>query len=220
MRNQKLQFIIFSAFSIPSSCSSRFSEMEWLSGSFHGKFTSLIFSILLTSIKFFYSSKSLRTPSNMFIINLAICDFVMMAKAPIFIYNAFSRGFASGTLGCKIFALMGSFSGIGAGMTNAAIAYDRYSTIAKPLSGRLSMKKAFLMLFLIWFYTTPWAVIPFMELWGRFVPEGYLTVRLIYKILKNSNLLFNSHVHLTTCPTPLIITCLLAPSLYSHMLSQ
>lgn len=112
----------------------------------------------------------------MFIINLAICDFAMMAKAPIFIYNAFNRGFASGILGCKIFGLLGSLSGIGAGMTNAAIAYDRYNTIARPMDGRLSMKKAFLMLFLIWFYTIPWAVVPFVELWGRFVPEGYLTV--------------------------------------------
>lgn len=125
----------------------------------------------------------------MFIINLAICDFVMMAKAPIFIYNTFNRGFASGILGCKIFALMGSFSGIGAGMTNAAIAYDRYNTIARPLDGRLSMKKAILMLFLIWFYTTPWAVIPFLELWGRFVPEGYLTVNFLIFSQYFSNIL-------------------------------
>jgi r-opsin len=111
----------------------------------------------------------------MFIINLAICDFVMMLKAPIFLYNTFYRGFASGILGCKIFALMGSLSGIGAGMTNAAIAYDRFSTIARPLDGRLSMTKAMVMIFLIWGYTIPWAIAPYMELWGRFVPEGFLT---------------------------------------------
>lgn len=100
---------------------------------------------------------------------------MMMAKAPIFIYNSFNRGFASGILGCKIFALMGSLSGIGAGITNACIAYDRYNTIARPLDGRLSMTKAFVVLFLIWFYTIPWAVVPFIELWSRFVPEGFLT---------------------------------------------
>lgn len=77
------------------------------------------------------------------------------------------RGFETGILGCKIFAIMGSFSGIGAGMTNAAIAYDRYSTIARPLDGRLSMTKAILFVFLIWLYTTPWAVAPFLEIWGR-----------------------------------------------------
>ena len=50
----------------------------------------------------------------------------MMIKAPIFIYNSFNTGFATGHLGCQIFAFIGSLSGIGAGMTNAAIAYDRY----------------------------------------------------------------------------------------------
>lgn len=62
----------------------------------------------------------------MFVVNLAICDFFMMVKAPIFIYNSMNTGFALGHMGCQIFAFIGSLSGIGAGMTNAAIAYDRY----------------------------------------------------------------------------------------------
>lgn len=49
-----------------------------------------------------------------------------MAKAPIFIYNSAMRGFATGTIGCQIFSVMGAYSGIGAAMTNACIAYDRY----------------------------------------------------------------------------------------------
>lgn len=61
----------------------------------------------------------------MLILNLAIFDFIMMAKAPIFIYNSAMRGFATGALGCQIFSVMGSYSGIGASMTNACIAYDR-----------------------------------------------------------------------------------------------
>lgn len=72
-----------------------------------------------------YSAKSLRTPSNVFIVNLAICDFLMMVKTPIFIYNSFTRGFTLGHLGCQIFSFIGSLSGIGAGATNACIAYDR-----------------------------------------------------------------------------------------------
>lgn len=116
------------------------------------------------------SAKSLRTPSNMFVVNLAFCDFMMMLKAPIFIYNSFNRGYASGHLGCQIFAFMGSLSGIGAGMTNACIAYDRYTTIANPLDGKLTRTKAFLMIFFVWMYTIPWAVLPLLEIWGRFVP--------------------------------------------------
>lgn len=53
----------------------------------------------------------MRTPSNIFVVNLAICDFMMMLKTPIFIYNSFNRGFALGVAGCRIFAVVGSFSG-------------------------------------------------------------------------------------------------------------
>ncbi|XP_044736045.1 opsin, ultraviolet-sensitive-like [Chrysoperla carnea] len=123
----------------------------------------------------FSSAKALRTPSNMFVVNLAICDFMMMLKAPIFIYNSFNRGFATGHLGCQIFAFMGSLSGIGAGATNACIAYDRYTTIAKPFDGKMTSTKALVMIIAVWMYTLPWGILPLLEFWGRFVPEGYLT---------------------------------------------
>ncbi|CAG9561253.1 unnamed protein product [Danaus chrysippus] len=123
----------------------------------------------------FLTTKSLRTSSNLLILNLAISDFIMMAKAPLFIYNSALRGFAAGDLGCQIFALMGSYSGIVASMTNACIAYDRHSTITRPLDGRLSQGKALLMIACVWIYATPWSLLPLFKVWGRFVPEGYLT---------------------------------------------
>lgn len=83
---------------------------------------------------FICSAKSLRTASNVFVINLAICDFTMMLKTPIFIYNSFNHGYALGSTGCQIFALMGSLSGIGAAITNACIAYDRYSVNSLNIS--------------------------------------------------------------------------------------
>ncbi|KAG8312864.1 Melanopsin [Homalodisca vitripennis] len=120
-------------------------------------------------------AKNLRTPSNMFVVNLALCDFVMMLKTPIFIYNSFKLGFALGQFGCQVFGIMGSLSGIGASATNAVIAYDRYSTIARPLEGRMSKGKAFLFILMIWAYVTPWVFLPASQTWGRYVPEGYLT---------------------------------------------
>ncbi|XP_019755582.2 opsin, ultraviolet-sensitive [Dendroctonus ponderosae] len=123
----------------------------------------------------FTTAKSLRTASNMFVVNLAFCDFMMMLKAPIFLYNSFHFGFATGHTGCQVFAGMGTLSGIGAGMTNAAIAYDRYSTITKPFDGKITRTKAMLIVLLIWFYTVPWVVMPILEIWGRYVPEGFLT---------------------------------------------
>ncbi|XP_058797459.1 opsin, ultraviolet-sensitive isoform X2 [Phymastichus coffea] len=123
----------------------------------------------------FCSAKSLRTPSNIFVVNLAILDFMMMMKTPIFIYNSFNTGFALGHLGCEIFGVMGTISGMGAGMTNAAIAYDRYSTIARPLDGKLSRGQVIMLVTLIWTYVLPWALMPLLGVWGRFAPEGYLT---------------------------------------------
>lgn len=111
----------------------------------------------------------------MFVVNLAICDFFMMVKTPLFIYNSFNRGFATGHLGCQIFAFIGSLTGIGAGVTNACIAYDRYTTIAKPFDGKLTRTKALFMIMGVWIYAVPWGVLPLLEFWGRFVPEGYLT---------------------------------------------
>lgn len=116
------------------------------------------------------SAKSLQTPSNIFVINLAICDFMMMTKTPIFIYNSFNRGYALGHTGCQAFAFIGSLSGIGAAITNACIAYDRYNVIANPFEGKLTKIKAIFFVVLVWFYTIPWAVFPLLQIWGRFVP--------------------------------------------------
>lgn len=118
----------------------------------------------------FGSSAALRTPSNVFVVNLALCDFMMMLKAPIFIFNSFHRGFATGVTGCQLFAAMGSLSGIGAGMTNACIAYDRFNVITRPFHAKMTRLKAIMIVLLVWGYTIPWTVLPLMEIWGRFVP--------------------------------------------------
>ncbi|XP_074036764.1 opsin, ultraviolet-sensitive [Leptinotarsa decemlineata] len=123
----------------------------------------------------FSSAKSLRTASNMFVVNLAFCDFIMMLKSPIVIYNSFYHGFATGYSGCRIFGVMGTLSGIGAGATNACIAYDRYTTITRPFDGKITRTKAMVMIAFVWIYTTPWMVLPAFEIWGRYVPEGFLT---------------------------------------------
>lgn len=152
------------------------------------------------------SAKSLQTPSNIFVVNLAICDFLMMIKTPIFIYNSFNRGFASGIVGygilisfqqmskrlsnilfsCQVFAFIGSLSGIGAGMTNACIAYDRYNVITRPFESKLTRTKALFIVFLIWGYTVPWAVLPLMEVWGRYVPGEWFCLVQSVKRFKQS----------------------------------
>lgn len=123
-----------------------------------------------------------------------------MLKAPIFLYNTFHKGFAAGHVGCQIFAFVGSLSGIGAGMTNAFIAYDRCSTITCPFERKLTKTKAFVMILFIWCYTIPWAVLPLLEIWSRFVP-GILNIITIYLLFINFNFLIAVFLegYLTSC---------------------
>ncbi|XP_055840462.1 opsin Rh3 isoform X3 [Episyrphus balteatus] len=123
----------------------------------------------------FCSAKSLRTPSNIFVINLAVCDFLMMSKTPVFIYNSFNCGFAMGHNGCLIYGIIGAYTGIAASLTNAFIAYDRFNVITRPMAGKTTQIKAILIVVFIYLYATPFVVLPASEFWGRFVPEGYLT---------------------------------------------
>lgn len=153
--------------------------------------------VLFCVFIFSFSAKSLRTSSNIFVINLAVCDFLMMSKIPILVYNSFHHGMALGPFWCEIYGLIGSLAGIGAAITNAFIAYDRcillnikshwtenwtklyyfcrYSVIANPMNGKMSMTKAIFSLILIWSYVLPWSLFPYLKLWGRFVAEGFLS---------------------------------------------
>nr|WCQ76399.1 ultraviolet sensitive opsin 2 [Notolioon sp. CRS 2022] len=169
----------------------------------------------------FSSAKTLRTPSNMFVVNLAFCDFIMFMSNPIFIYNSFNRGYASGHLGCQIYAFVGSLSGIGAGMTNACIAYDRYTTIAKPFDGKLTRTKAFLMIICIWGYTLPWATLPLFEVWGRYVPEGFLTACSFDYLLDTfDNHMFVAVIFICSYVIPMSMIVYFYSQIVSHVISH
>jgi r-opsin len=47
-------------------------------------------------------------------------------------------------------------------------------TIARPFDGRVTKGRALVMLIFVWAYTLPWAIMPAMEVWGRFVPGEIL----------------------------------------------
>lgn len=123
-----------------------------------------------------FRSKSLRTPSNMLVINLAFCDFVMLAMGPIVVYNSFYKGYELGHAGCQLAGILTSYSGIAAGMTNAAIAYDRYNVITNPMEGGMLMGKAIMLIVLIYVYATPLVIAPYTMVWNRFVPGKILNI--------------------------------------------
>lgn len=123
----------------------------------------------------FSTSKSLRTASNMFIVSLAVFDMLMMCEMPMFLVNCFMERMIGWELGCDIYALFGSISGMGQAITNAAIAFDRYRTISCPIDGRLNSKQAAVLVAFTWFWATPFSVMPMLRVWGRYTTEGFLT---------------------------------------------
>ncbi|KAK5612388.1 Melanopsin-A [Crenichthys baileyi] len=125
----------------------------------------------------FSRSRSLRTPANMFIINLAITDLLMcITQSPIFFTTSMHKRWIFGEKGCELYAFCGALFGICSMITLMVIAIDRYFVITHPLTsiGALTRKRALLILMVVWVYSLGWSLPPFFG-WSAYVPEGLLT---------------------------------------------
>ncbi|KAI4550121.1 hypothetical protein MJT46_018847 [Ovis ammon polii x Ovis aries] len=131
----------------------------------------------LTVIYTFCRSRGLRTPANMFIINLAVSDFLMsFTQAPVFFASSLYKQWLFGEAGCEFYAFCGALFGITSMITLTAIALDRYLVITRPLAtvGMVSKRRAALVLLGVWLYALAWSLPPFFG-WSAYVPEGLLT---------------------------------------------
>ncbi|XP_011164467.1 rhodopsin [Solenopsis invicta] len=124
----------------------------------------------------FTTTKSLRTPSNLLVINLAISDFIMMlAMSPTMVINCYYETWVLGPLFCELYALAGSLFGCGSIWTMTMIAFDRYNVIVKGLSAKpMTINGALLRILAIWAFSLLWTIAPLLG-WGRYVPEGNMT---------------------------------------------
>nr|XP_033341648.1 rhodopsin, long-wavelength-like [Megalopta genalis] len=127
-------------------------------------------------IYIFLTTKSLRTPSNLFVINLAISDFFMMVvMSPPMVVNCYYETWVLGPLFCEIYAMAGSFFGCCSIWTMTMIAFDRYNVIVKGLAGKpLSINGALARIMAIWTFALLWTLAPMFG-WNRYVPEGNMT---------------------------------------------
>ncbi|XP_036593160.1 melanopsin [Trichosurus vulpecula] len=138
-------------------------------------FTGVLGNLLV--IYTFCRSRSLRTPANMFVINLAISDFFMsFTQAPVFFASSLYKRWIFGEKGCEFYAFCGALFGITSMITLMVIALDRYLVITRPLAsiGVISKKKTGLILLGVWLYSLAWSLPPFFG-WSAYVPEGLLT---------------------------------------------
>ncbi|XP_067615524.1 opsin Rh6-like [Eurosta solidaginis] len=124
----------------------------------------------------FTSTRSLRTPSNIFVVNLAFSDFMMMfTMFPPVVLNGFYGTWIMGPFLCEIYGLTGSLFGCVSIWTMTLIAYDRYCVIVKGISCKpLTTTKTMIRLLCVWAVCGTWSVVPMLG-WNRYVPEGNMT---------------------------------------------
>ncbi|XP_046393053.1 opsin-1-like [Ischnura elegans] len=127
-------------------------------------------------IYIFSSTKSLRTPSNLLVVNLAVSDFLMMVfMCPIMVVNCYYETWVFGPLACQVYGLAGSLFGCTSIWSMVAIAMDRYNVIVKGLSGKpMTTKRAVLWNAFVWAHSALWTILPMFG-WNRYVPEGNMT---------------------------------------------
>lgn len=124
----------------------------------------------------FTSSKGLRTPSNMFVVNLAFSDFMMMfTMFPPVVLNGFYGTWIMGPFLCELYGLFGSLFGCVSIWSMTLIAYDRYCVIVKGMARKpLTATSAVIRLLIVWTICGTWALLPLFG-WNRYVPEGNMT---------------------------------------------
>lgn len=127
-------------------------------------------------IYIFTTTKSLRTPSNLLVVNLAFSDFLMMfTMAPPMIINCYNETWVLGPFMCEIYGLLGSLFGCTSIWTMTMIAFDRYNVIVKGLAAKpMTNGGALLRILFIWLFSVMWTVFPLFG-WNRYVPEGNMT---------------------------------------------
>ncbi|KAI5703664.1 hypothetical protein M8J75_014708 [Diaphorina citri] len=120
--------------------------------------------------------RSLQTRANMLIMNLAISDFFMLAKTPVFIYNSLYEGPMLGKIGCEIYGFIGGLTGTVSITTLASIALDRYYVVVYPLDPlKTTRNRSRLWILFLWLYGSFFASLPLVSSKFRYVPEGFLT---------------------------------------------
>ncbi|CAO1441879.1 unnamed protein product [Diamesa serratosioi] len=105
---------------------------------------SLLINVILTN-------RSLRTPTNYLIMNMAIADlFVLLIGPGMFLFHDFFQDYKLGPIGCKTEGMMEGSLLVTAVLSLCLISYDRLTAITLPTETRLNLKGAKIAIFLTW----------------------------------------------------------------------
>ncbi|XP_065575063.1 compound eye opsin BCRH2-like [Artemia franciscana] len=127
-------------------------------------------------LKIFGKYPALRTPSNVYVMNLAFSDFTLMITLlPECIWNFFLGGpWRFGEYGCYVHAFCGALCGYNQIFTLVLLSLDRYTVIVKGFSAApLTFNKAISMVALSWMWALAWSITPLFG-WGAYAMDGIL----------------------------------------------
>ncbi|XP_064109887.1 parapinopsin-like isoform X2 [Macrobrachium nipponense] len=118
-------------------------------------------------------NKQLRSPLNLFLINLAISDLgISMVGNPISLVAALNRGWNFGHHACIVYAFLMGFFGITSICNLMVLAFERYMMISRPWkTSELTERNALLTIMGVWIYSFLSAAPPLAG-WGGFKIEG------------------------------------------------
>ncbi|KAL4705040.1 hypothetical protein ACJJTC_009828 [Scirpophaga incertulas] len=124
-------------------------------------------------IYIFSSTKSLKTPSNLLVINLAFADFLMMVTmSPAMVISCYYETWVFGPLACELYGCAGSLFGCASIWSMTMIAFDRYNVIVKGIAAKpMTNNGALLRILFIWMFALLWTLAPLFG-WNRYVPEA------------------------------------------------
>jgi len=164
-------------------------DQHWLdyppSHPFINDFVAIFFGVLTflnifgngTVLILFVKEKSLRTSSNMLIVNLALADMFMIISngAPLVVNMFFANYWVFGKIGCILYGFGGGVTGCCAIWNMVFIGYDRQKVIVNGIAAE-PIPKSKMMIFILftWVYPTLVMIWPALDLWSGFSLEGLL----------------------------------------------
>ncbi|XP_071945929.1 rhodopsin, GQ-coupled-like [Antedon mediterranea] len=160
-----------------------------------------------------HRTRSLQTPGNMLIINLATSDILMViTQFPAMFVNTVAGKFLLGDIvffhtGCQIYAFFGSTFGIMSITSMATIALDRYYVICNAMRATrtVTKKRSRYIILFVWLYSLTWSVPPLFG-FGRYTSEGYdLSCTFDYQDQATNNMIFVGLIFVTDFFLPLIV---------------
>lgn len=98
-------------------------------------------------------NKSLRTPTNLLIANMATADFLTLLIGPsLFMVHDFYQNYELGAVGCRMEGFLQGALLVSAVLNLSAISYDRLSSVVLPIDSRfkLNVKRTKIIMAMTW----------------------------------------------------------------------